>query len=299
MELGGVFHGLGSDVHLFVRQDKALKKFDSMLVDVLDEEMKKSGLNVVNHAQVKGITKDAKGQLSVEVERKEKKDGEAKRSTFSGFDCVLLAIGRVPELEKLAPHKAGVQLSDDGYVKVDKYQNTNVPGVYAIGDVCGHVELTPVAIAAGRRLSDRLFGGQPDAHLDYDNVPSVVFSHPPIGTIGLSEKDAVQKYGKGAVFKYQARFTNMYHSLTERKTATAMKLVVTGEEERVIGIHVIGLGADEMIQGFGVAVKMGATKKDIDSVVAIHPTSSEELVTLRSKKPAEEDETHEKREGGH
>ena len=299
VELGGVFHGLGSHVDLFVRQDKALKRFDSLMVDVLDSEMKKSGINIVNHAQIKGITKDAKGQLSLEVERRETKDGEAKRLTYPQYDCVLLAIGRVPELEVLAPHKAGVQLTDEGYIRVDDYQNTNVPGVYAIGDVCGRVELTPVAIAAGRRLSDRLFGGQHDARLDYSNVPSVVFSHPPIGTVGLTEKEAVQRYGKANVFKYQASFTNMYHALTERKTATAMKILVTGEEEKVVGIHVIGIGADEMVQGFGVAVKMGATKKDIDSVVAIHPTSAEELVTMRNKKPAEEDETAEKREGGH
>ena len=296
VELSGVFHGLGSDVDLFVRQDKALKRFDSMVVDVLDSEMRKSGVNIVPHSVVKAITKDAKGQLTVEVERKETKGGEGKVSTFARYDCVLLAIGRVPELEVLAPGKAGVSLTKDGYVAVDDWQNTNVPGVYAIGDCTGHVELTPVAIAAGRRLSDRLFGGQPDARLDYTNIPSVVFSHPPIGTIGLTEKEAVTKYGPGRVFKYQAQFTNMYHALTERKTATAMKILVTGEEERVVGIHIIGIGADEMIQGFGVAVKMGATKKDIDNVVAIHPTSSEELVTLKTKKPA--DEQPGKQEGG-
>ena len=212
---------------------------------------------------------------------------------------MLLAIGRVPEIGALAPEKVGIELTKDGYVKVDEWQNTSQRHVYAIGDVCGHVELTPVAIAAGRKLSDRLFGGQPDARLDYSNVPSVVFSHPPIGSIGLTEKEAVQKYGKAAVFKYQARFTNMYHALTDRKTATGMKILVTGKEEKVIGIHVIGIGADEMIQGFGVAVKMGATKKDIDNVVAIHPTSAEELVTMKTKKPADEEETPEKREGGH
>ena len=300
VELSGVFHGLGSEVDLFVRQDKALKKFDSMVVDILDEELKKSGIRIINHAQVKEIKKDAKGQLTLEVERKEKKDGETSRVSFAQYDCVLLAIGRVPELEILAPEKVGVELTKDGYIKVDDYQNSSVKGVYAIGDVIGRVELTPVAIAAGRRLSDRLFGGQADAHLDYQNIPSVVFSHPPIGTIGLTEREAISKYGKDKVFKYQARFTNMYHALTERKTATGMKILVTGEEEKVVGIHVIGIGADEMIQGFGVAVKMGATKKDIDSVVAIHPTSAEELVTMRNKKPADEDQGDQsKMEGGH
>ena len=262
VELSGVFNGLGSQVDLYVRQERALMRFDSMLSGMLDEELKKSGVNVVSHVKVRRVDKDAQGKLTLTLERRMSKDGEATTLTPSGYDCVLMAIGRVPELEILQPQSVGVQLTEEGYVKVDEYQNSSVPGIYAIGDVTGQVELTPVAIAAGRRLSDRLFGGQKEARLDYSNVPSVVFSHPPIGTIGLSEREAVARYGKGAVFKYQARFTNMYHALTQRKTATGMKLLVVGEEERVVGIHVIGIGADEMIQGFGVAVKMGATKAE-------------------------------------
>ena len=287
VELSGVFNGLGSKVDLYVRQDAALKKFDSMLVTMLDEEMRKSGINVVNHSKVTAVTKQTDGSLSLAVTR-EPKEGAKEESTADGYDCVLMAIGRVPELEALKPEVAGVKLDEHGYVAVNEWQETSVKHIYAIGDVCGQVELTPVAIAAGRKLSDRVFGGKSGAKLDYDNIPSVIFSHPPIGTIGLSERDAVRKYGKGKVFKYQAAFTNMYHALTERKTMTGMKLVVVGEEERVVGLHVIGIGADEMVQGFGCAVKMGATKADIDSVVAIHPTSSEELVTMRNKKPAEE-----------
>jgi len=175
-------------------------------------------------------------------------------------------------------------------VQVDEFQNTSVKGVYALGDVCGHVELTPVAIAAGRKLSDRLFNNKPSAKLDYDNVPTVIFSHPPIGTIGLSERDAVAKYGRDRVTYYQAKFTNMYFALTTRKQMTAMKIVcVLGddestEKEKVVGLHVIGLAADEILQGFGVAVKMGASKADIDNCVAIHPTAGEELVTLKTRK---------------
>ena len=270
-----------------MRQDKALRKFDSMLVDMLDEEMKKAGVNIVNHSQIKEVTKQTDGRLSLQYTR-QPKDGQPQQATADNYDCVLMAIGRVPELEKLQPQKAGVELSEEGFVKVNEYQETTVKNIYAIGDVCGMVELTPVAIAAGRKLSDRVFGGKKDSKLDYSNIPSVIFSHPPIGTIGLSERDAVRQYGKDKVFKYQAKFTNMYHALTERKTMTGMKLVVVGEEERVVGLHIIGIGADEMIQGFGCAVKMGATKADIDNVVAIHPTSSEELVTMRNKKPAED-----------
>jgi len=150
-----------------------------------------------------------------------------------------------------------------------------------VGDVTGRRALTPVAIAAARRLSDRLFGGQDDARLDYDDIPSVIFSHPPIGTVGLSEEQATEIYGHDNVKVYQSRFTNLYYAVSERKSPTVVKLVVTGPSEKVIGCHVVGDAADEMIQGFAVAVKMGATKADFDNTVAIHPTAAEELVTLR------------------
>jgi len=152
-------------------------------------------------------------------------------------------------------------------------------GIYAVGDVTGKWMLTPVAIAAGRRLSERLFGGKVNLKLDYENIPSVVFSHPPIGTVGQTEAEARRIYGN-TVKIYKTRFTNMYHVLTERKPITAMKLVCEGANERVVGIHIVGMGADEIIQGFAVAVKMGATKADLDSTVAIHPTAAEELVTM-------------------
>jgi glutathione reductase (NADPH) len=177
---------------------------------------------------------------------------------------------------------AGVLLDAEGFVLVDEYQSTNVPGVYALGDVIGGDRmLTPVAIAAGRKLADRLFGGVPDARLDYDDVPTVVFSHPPIGTVGLSEPIARERFGDAAVRVYETAFTSLYHGVTRRKTRTRMKLVVTGAEERVVGIHSIGLGSDELIQGFAVALKLGATKADLDRTVAIHPTAAEELVTMR------------------
>jgi glutathione reductase (NADPH) len=172
-----------------------------------------------------------------------------------------------------------VKLGKINEIVTDDYENTSAEGVYAIGDVNGKPALTPVAVAAGRRLVDRLFGGKPDAHLDYSNIPSVVFSHPPIGSVGLSEEEARQQYGE-AVKVHKTRFSPMLWSLAGREGKTMMKLVCTGDDERVIGVHGIGVGMDEMLQGFAVAMKMGATYADFLKTVAIHPTSAEELVTM-------------------
>jgi len=199
---------------------------------------------------------------------------------MAGFDALIWAIGRLPNSEALGLAAAGVALDERGYIPTDPFQNTNVPGVYAVGDVTGRFPLTPVAIAAARRLADRLFGGQSERRLVYENIPTVIFSHPPMGTVGLSEEAARAAHGNDAVKVYQTRFTPMYHALTTRKPKTAMKLVTVGAQERIVGAHIIGLGADEMLQGFAVAIRMGATKRDLDDTVAIHPTSAEELVTM-------------------
>jgi glutathione reductase (NADPH) len=195
-------------------------------------------------------------------------------------ETVLFATGRGPYVEGLNLGLADVPLDAYGFVASDTYQATSVSGIYAIGDVTGRLLLTPVAIAAGRRLSDRLFGSQPERYLDYTNVATVIFGHPPIGTVGLSEEAARDLYGD-EVRIFAAAFVPMYHALTERKPRTHMKLVTVGPEQRIVGAHVIGDGADEMLQGFAVAVRMGATKRDFDDTVAIHPTSAEELVTMR------------------
>ena len=172
-----------------------------------------------------------------------------------------------------------------GHIVADEYQNTNVENIYSLGDVSGKVELTPVAIAAGRKLSDRLFGGPQfkDSKLDYDNIPSVVFAHPEVGSVGLSEPAAREKYGDDKIKVYKTSFTAMYYAMMDgdAKGPTSYKIVCTGPEEKVVGLHILGVGSGEMLQGFGVAVKMGATKKDFDSCVAIHPTSAEELVTMK------------------
>ncbi len=306
VELAGIFNALGSETHLFVRHDKALRKFDALVVDTLDEEMKKSGLKLHTHVVVDEVKKDSdavKGaatpypQLALAYTQSASgsKDSPKESKSLSGFDVILFAIGRGPKTAGLGLELAGVNVVTKagalGHIVADEYQNTSAPGVYALGDVCGKVELTPVAIAAGRQLAERLFNNKPHAKLDYSLVPTVVFSHPPIGTVGLTESEAVAKYGASAITLYTSKFINMFFSMLpqERKQQTAMKLVCVGEEEKVVGVHIIGLGSDEMLQGFGVALKMGATKAQLDSCVAIHPTASEELVTMRGgKKPAEQ-----------
>jgi glutathione reductase (NADPH) len=193
---------------------------------------------------------------------------------------LLWAIGRTPNTATLDADKAGVEVDEFGFVPTDKFQQTNVENVFALGDVTGRAALTPVAIAAGRRLADRLFGGMEGRHLDYETIPTVIFSHPTIGTVGLTEREAREQYGDD-VRVYMSSFIGMYYALGDRKQRSVMKLITIGIEERVVGCHVIGEGADEMMQGFAVAIRMGATKKDFDDTVAIHPTSSEEMVTMR------------------
>ena len=272
VELAGVLHALGSRVSVLVRHDTVLRQFDAMLGDRLTADMRSSGIDVVSGMTARAVTREPGGDLAIEAV-----DG----GRVAGFEAVLFAIGRTPTTAGLGLERAGVELDERGYVAVDRYQNTNVPGVYAVGDVTGQAELTPVAIAAGRRLADRVFGGQPDRHLRYDVIPTVVFSHPPIGTVGLSEQDARERHPGEPIRVYQSEFVSMFYALMENKPRTAMKLVCLGSEERVVGCHVIGLGADEMIQGFAVAVTMGACKRDFDDTIAIHPTSAEELVTMR------------------
>jgi glutathione reductase (NADPH) len=192
---------------------------------------------------------------------------------------VIWAIGRRPNTASLNVELAGVKRLDNGVIPTDDYQNTNVAGIYAIGDITGHAALTPVAIAAGRRLADRIFSGQSDRKVDYDNIPSVVFTHPPVGSVGLTERQA-RRLGEELKI-YETSFTPMRYALNAHGSTTAMKLICAGEQERVVGIHLIGEGVDEMLQGFAVALKMGATKADLDNTIAIHPVSAEELVTLK------------------
>ncbi len=271
VELAGLLRALGSEVDLLLRRQHFLGNFDSMLRETLMEEMVNHGVNIMPNINVERVEKSADGKLTLHC---------SGGHEMAGFDSVIWAIGRAPNSADLNLAAAGVGVDEAGYIPADEFQNTNVPGIYAVGDVTGRVQLTPVAIAAARRLGDRLFGGQSERRLDYENVPTVVFSHPPIGTVGLSEEEARELHGD-AVKVYQTRFTPMYHAFTRHGSKTAMKLVCVGAQEKVVGVHIIGNGADEMLQGFAVAVKMGASKRDFDNTVAIHPTSSEELVTMR------------------
>jgi glutathione reductase (NADPH) len=271
VELAGMLNALGSDVTMLLRREHLLRNFDAMLRENLMEEMLGDGIDILARTQVKHIVREDDGSLCIECENGQR---------LEGFDELIWAIGRYPLSGELNLEAAGVACDSQGYIPTDKYQHTNVDGIYAIGDVTGRAQLTPVAIAAGRRLADRLFGGMSDRHLSYETIASVVFSHPPIATVGLTESEARDSHGD-AVKTYQTRFTAMYNAFTERKQKTAMKLVTVGAQEKVVGCHVIGPGADEMLQGFAVAIRMGATKKDLDDTVAIHPTSAEELVTMR------------------
>jgi glutathione reductase (NADPH) len=270
VELAGVLNGLGSDVDVVVRKDGIVRSFDAMLGAELMQSMRKDGIRVETRVIPASLEQTEDGILF------HAEDGR----TFGPVDCVLWAIGREPNIEGLDLDKAGVTTDRRGFVPTDDFQKTNVEHIFALGDVTGRPALTPVAIAAGRRLADRLDGGMQGRHLDYKVIPTVVFSHPPMGTVGLTEAEAREEFGD-AVKVYTTGFTNMYYALGENKQRSAMKLIVVGEEERVVGCHVIGDGADEMMQGFAVAIRMGATKADFDDTVAIHPTSGEELVTMR------------------
>ena len=258
-ELSGVLQGMGTQVYWAFRHSRPLRTFDKMLADNLD------------HHVAKEIKKNEDETYTVYFEN---------GNTLTG-DKVLFAGGRIPNTDKLGLENTSVTLNEKGFVIVDKYQNTTSEGVYAVGDVIGKIDLTPVAIAAGRRLSERVFNGKSEEFLDYENVPTVIFTHPTIATIGLSEESAIERYGKDQIKIYHSRFTPMYFALSDYRQKCDMKLVCLGKEEKIIGLHAIGVGVDEMLQGFAVAIKMGATKKDFDDTVAIHPTGSEEFVTMR------------------
>ena len=271
VELAGIFRALGSDATILLRGEQLLNGFDPLLRDTLTTEMGASGIRVVAHYSLSKVLREG-NELTV---------CDLHGQKIGPFDTLLWATGRIANVERLGLDAAGVRVDAHDNVVVDEWQNTSADRVYAVGDVTGKWMLTPVAIAAGRKLADRIFGGHSEAKLDYENIPTVVFSHPPIGTVGLTEDEAVNLYGQSGVKVYRTRFVGMYHGPTKRKTASAMKMICHGKDERVIGLHVIGLGADEMMQGFAVAVRMGATKADFDRTVAIHPTASEELVLLK------------------
>jgi glutathione reductase (NADPH) len=272
IEVTGILAALGSKTSLVLRGESCLKGFDTMIGQCTLKIFRDEGVEVATSAWPESLARNADGALELTA-----RDGRK----LQPFDTVIWAIGRGPVSDELGLEEAGVKLDSYGYIATDKYQVTNVENIYAIGDITGRAQLTPVAIAAGRRLSDRVFGGMKDRHLDYTNIPTVVFGHPPIGTVGMTEAAARDEYGDDAVTVFAASFVPMYYAMTSSKPRCDMKLVTVGPEQKVVGVHIVGDGADEMLQGFAVAVRMGATKKDFDDTVAIHPTVAEELVTMR------------------
>lgn len=271
VEMAGLLHGLGVQTDLFVRGNRPLRSFDTYIVEALMEEMNRTNLPLHTGKTPISLEKTQDGHIQIHFE-----DGSSHVA-----QQVLWAIGRKPNVDKLNLEATGVQLTPSGHIAVDEFQETGISGIYALGDVTGEKGLTPVAIKAGRLLAERLFNNKPTAKMDYNTIPTVVFSHPAIGTVGLTEDEAISQYGKDNIKVYTSAFTSMYTALGKHRQMAKFKLVTAGENEQVVGLHGIGYGVDEMIQGFAVAIKMGATKEEFDAVVAIHPTGSEEFVTMR------------------
>ncbi|MBV7316028.1 glutathione-disulfide reductase [Shewanella sp. NIFS-20-20] len=272
VEVAGVLHALGSETHLFVRKHMPLRNFDPMISEALMDAMGQTGPTVHPHSIPTSVEKQADGSLILTLE-----NGQQHQ-----VDCLIWAIGRTPSTDDIGLEHTQVTRDSRGFIVTDEYQNTTDKGIYCVGDImAGGIELTPVAVKAGRLLSERLFGNLPHAKMDYATVPTVVFSHPPIGTMGLTEPQAIEKYGEDQVKVYRSTFASMYTAITAHRQECKFKLVCAGDNEQVVGIHGIGFGMDEILQGFGVAIKMGATKADFDACVALHPTGAEEFVTMR------------------
>ena len=270
VELAGILRGLGAEVTLHLRRDSVLRRFDEILQQACLEGLTGSGVDIVSNFVPTALNREADGLHLA---------GASSRRS-GPFDTLIWAVGRRPLTKELNLEMAGVTFDERGAVRVDRWQETTAQGIFALGDVTGQHELTPVAIAAGRRWADRNFGGMADRRMDYSNIPTVVFTHPPLGSVGLTEQEARAAYGD-SVRCYRSDFVPLFHGITANKPRARMKLVTIGAEERVVGCHLAGPGTDEMLQGFAVAVRMGARKSDLDDTVAIHPTSAEELVTMR------------------
>lgn len=287
VELAGIFKALGTAVKLFCRGDSLLRSFDPMIQKAVEKELLRPSdsstegeVEILKETEVLELKKDSgNGTKSVIF----KYCNEQKE--LDGFDCVVWAIGRDgrDDFRSCDGKNCVMQVDERGFIQVDASHRTEIENVFALGDITGRHMLTPVAIAAGRALSDHLFGEAKDFKFSYELIPSVVFSHPPIGSVGLTEPEARDRFGSDSIKIYETSFINMYYTPlpVECKEQTQYKLICQGPEERVVGLHIIGRGSDEILQGFAVAIKMGATKKDFDRTIAIHPTAAEELVTMR------------------
>lgn len=270
-EFAGIFNGVGVDVTLTIRGDKILRGFDEDVRDTLTAEMVARGIVIRNHTEIAEIDKVGRDLCLTTT--------KGNRITT---DKILYAIGRAPYTSNIGLEEVGVELKPNRAITVDSWSHSSVPSIYAIGDVTDRINLTPVAIAEGRAVAETLFNNNP-IEMDHANVPSAVFSIPSVGTVGLTEADARRQFG--AVDVYRTRFTPMKNTLSARNEKTMMKIVVDRETDRVLGCHMVGPDAPELIQGLAVALKCRATKRMFDQTVGIHPTAGEEFVTMRDKVP--------------
>ncbi|HRP71190.1 MAG TPA: glutathione-disulfide reductase [Luteimonas sp.] len=271
VELAGVLQALGSRVDVYARSGRLLSHADAELTERLQENYHQQGIGLHFGYRLAAIEGEA-GRLEL-------RDADGKAST--AYEHVILATGRRANSDGIGLDAAGVAVDDDGNILVDDFQRSSVPHIVAVGDVTGRATLTPVAIAAARRAMDRVFDGQADAKLDYDDIPTVVFSHPPLAAVGLTEAQARERHGDDEVHVYHSTFRPMLQALADRPQHSLFKLVCVGDDRRVAGIHLLGEGADEILQGFAVALKKGITLADLRNTVAIHPTSAEEVVLMR------------------
>ncbi|WP_236179075.1 glutathione-disulfide reductase [Pseudomonas sputi] len=270
VEFAGIFHGLGANTTLLYRGDLFLRGFDGSVRNHLKEELTKRGLDLQFNADIARIDKQPDGSLKATL-----KDGRVLEA-----DCVFYATGRRPMLDNLGLENTDVQLDDKGFIKVDEEYQTTEPSILALGDVIGRVQLTPVALAEGMAVARRLFKPEQYRPVDYKMIPTAVFSLPNIGTVGLTEEEA-REAGHEVVI-YESRFRPMKLTLTDCQERTLMKLVVDGKTDKVLGCHMVGPDAGEIVQGLAIALKAGATKRDFDDTIGVHPTAAEEFVTMRT-----------------
>lgn len=270
VEFAGIFHGLGANTTLLYRGDLFLRGFDGSVRKHLQEELTKRGLDLQFNADIARIDKQSDGSLKATL-----KDGRVLEA-----DCVFYATGRRPMLDNLGLENTDVQLDDKGFIKVDEQYQTTEPSILALGDVIGRVQLTPVALAEGMAVARRLFKPEHYRPVDYKMIPTAVFSLPNIGTVGLTEEEA-REAGHEVVI-YESRFRPMKLTLTDCQERTLMKLVVDGKSDKVLGCHMVGPDAGEIVQGLAIALKAGATKRDFDDTIGVHPTAAEEFVTMRT-----------------
>lgn len=270
VEFAGIFNGLGAETHLVYRGDQILRGFDEDVRQHLAGEITKKGINVHLNRQIDSIRLLDNQQKELSYD-----DG-----TTAIVDCVMYATGRKPNTDDLGLEQLGVELGRGGEIVVNPQSQTNITNIFAVGDVTDRIALTPVATMEGHTFADSEFGNNPRL-ANHENVPSAVFSQPPVATVGLTESQAREQYN--AVDTYSSEFRILKHTLTENTERTLMKLIVDAESDRVVGAHMVGADAAEIVQGIAIAIKAGATKAHFDSTVGIHPTSAEEFCTMRTK----------------